>query len=74
MLLWDMLHHFGYTGTPAYCSHPYREFGCSVCVVHVDILTHPSDPSIMAWFTTAEGDDLDDALERVAHQALMEFC
>jgi hypothetical protein len=27
-----------------------------------------------AWFTTAEGDDLDDTLERAAHQALMEFC
>jgi hypothetical protein len=27
-----------------------------------------------AWFTTAKGDDIDDALERVAHQALMEFC
>jgi hypothetical protein len=27
-----------------------------------------------AWFTTARGDDLDDILERVAHQALTEFC
>jgi hypothetical protein len=27
-----------------------------------------------AWFTTATGDDLDDTLERVAHQALLEFC
>jgi hypothetical protein len=27
-----------------------------------------------AWFTTATGDDLDDTLERVAHQALPEFC
>jgi hypothetical protein len=27
-----------------------------------------------AWFTTARGNDLDDTLERVAHQALMEFC
>jgi hypothetical protein len=27
-----------------------------------------------AWFTTATGDDLDDTLERVAHQALTEFC
>jgi hypothetical protein len=27
----------------------------------------------MAWFTTAQGDDLDDTLERAAHQALMEF-
>jgi hypothetical protein len=27
-----------------------------------------------AWFTTAQGDDLDDTLERDAHQALTEFC
>jgi hypothetical protein len=26
-----------------------------------------------AWFTTARGDDLDDTLERAAHQAIMEF-
>jgi hypothetical protein len=29
---------------------------------------------MMAWFTTAWGDDHDDTLERAAHQALMEFC
>jgi hypothetical protein len=29
---------------------------------------------MMAWFTTARGDDLDDTLERTAHQALTEFC
>jgi hypothetical protein len=40
----------------------------------VDIPAHPTDPTITAWFTTAQGDDLDDTLERVAHQALMEFC
>jgi hypothetical protein len=40
----------------------------------VDILTHPTDPTMTAWFTTARGDDLDDTLERAAHQALMEFC
>jgi hypothetical protein len=74
MLLQDVLHCFGYMGTLTYRGHPYREFGHSRCEVHVDILTHPSNPSMMAWFTTAEGDDLDDALERVAHQALMEFC
>jgi hypothetical protein len=28
----------------------------------------------MAWFTTARVDDLDDTLERAAHQALTEFC
>jgi hypothetical protein len=27
-----------------------------------------------AWFTTARGDDLDDTLERAAHQTLTEFC
>jgi septal ring factor EnvC (AmiA/AmiB activator) len=26
------------------------------------------------WFTTAQGDDIDDTLERVAHWALTEFC
>jgi hypothetical protein len=40
----------------------------------VDIPAHPTDPTITAWFTTAQGDDLDDTLERAAHQALMEFC
>jgi hypothetical protein len=27
-----------------------------------------------AWFSTARGDDLNDTLERAAHQALTEFC
>jgi hypothetical protein len=40
----------------------------------VGVLVHPTDPTTAAWFTTARGDDLDDTLERVAHQALMEFC
>jgi hypothetical protein len=39
----------------------------------MDILAHPTDPTMMAWFTTARGDDLDDTLERAAHQALTEF-
>jgi hypothetical protein len=29
---------------------------------------------MMAWFTMAQGDNLDDTLGRAAHQALMEFC
>jgi hypothetical protein len=40
----------------------------------VDVSAHPSDPGMTAWFTTTTGDDLDDTLERAAHQALMEFC
>jgi hypothetical protein len=69
----DVLHHFGHMGTPAYRSRPYREFRRGRCEIHVDIPAHPSDPGMMAWFTTATGDDLDDTLERAAHQALTEF-
>jgi hypothetical protein len=39
----------------------------------VDILAHPTDPTMTAWFTTSRGDDFDDTLERATHQALMEF-
>jgi hypothetical protein len=40
----------------------------------VDIPAHPTNPTMTARFTTAWGDDLDDTLERAAHQALTEFC
>jgi hypothetical protein len=59
---------------PVYHGHLYREFEHGHCEVHIDILTHPSDPSMTAWFTTAMGDDLNDTLDRAAHHALMEFC
>jgi hypothetical protein len=73
-LLRDVLHRFGYTGTPAYRGHPSCQFGLGRCKVHVDISAHPTYLPMTAWFTTTQGDDLDDTLERVAHQALMEFC
>jgi hypothetical protein len=73
-LLWDVLHRFGYVGLPAYRGRLYRQFGLGRCKVHVDIPDHPTDLTMMAWFTTARGDDLDDTLERAAHQALTEFC
>jgi hypothetical protein len=72
-LLQDVLHCFGYTGLPAYHGHPYCQFGLGHCKVHVDISAHPIDPTMTAWFTTAQGDDLDDTLERATHQALTEF-
>jgi hypothetical protein len=73
-LLSNVLHCFGYTGIPAYRGRPYHQFGLGRCKVHVDIPAHPTDPTMTAWFTTARGDDLDDTLERVAHQALTKFC
>jgi hypothetical protein len=72
-LLQDVLYRFGYTGTPTYSGCLYHEFGCGHCDVHVDIPTHPSDPSLMAWFTTATRDDLGNTMENAAHQALMKF-
>jgi hypothetical protein len=69
-----VLHCFGHTGTLAYRGHPYREFGCGRCEAHVDVPAHPFDPSMTAWFTTSTGDDLNDTLERAAHQTLKEFC
>jgi septal ring factor EnvC (AmiA/AmiB activator) len=68
------LHRFGYTGFPTYHGRPYCQFGLGRCKVHLNIPAHPSDPSMTAWFTTGRGDNLDDTLERAAHQALMEFC
>jgi hypothetical protein len=70
----DVLHRFDYTGLPAYRGCPYHLFGLGRCKVHVDIPAHPTDPTMMAWFTTARGNDLDDTLERAARQALTEFC
>jgi hypothetical protein len=52
----------------------YRQLGLGHHKVHVDIPAHPTDPTMTAWFTTARGDDLDDTLERAAHQTLTEFC
>jgi hypothetical protein len=48
ILLRDVLHRFGYMGIPTYCGRLYREFKRSRCEVHVDVPTHPSDPSMMA--------------------------
>jgi hypothetical protein len=70
----DVLHRFGYPGLPAYRGHPYHQFELGCCKVHVDILAHPTDLTMTAWFTMSRGDDLDDTLERAAHQALTEFC
>jgi hypothetical protein len=73
-LLRDVLHRFSYTGLSVYRGCPYHQFGLGRYKVHVDIPAHPTDQTITAWFTTARGDDLDDTLERAAHQTLMEFC
>jgi hypothetical protein len=69
-----VLHRFGYTGFPVYRGRTYHQLRLGRCKVHVDILAHPTDLTMTSGFTTARGDDLDDTLERAAHQALTEFC
>jgi hypothetical protein len=73
-LLQNVLHCFGFTGSPTYHGRLYCEFGCGCCEVHLDISTHPLNLSLTAWFTTATGDDLDNTLERAVQRALTEFC
>jgi hypothetical protein len=63
-LLRDVLDRFGYMGLPAYRGRPYHQFGQGHCKVHVDILAHSTNLTMMACFTTAWGDDLVDTLER----------
>jgi hypothetical protein len=63
-----------YTGIPMYHGCPYRQFRLGRYKVHVDILAHPTDTTMMAWSTTARGNDLDDTLERAGHRAITEFC
>jgi hypothetical protein len=72
-LLRDVLHRFGYTGLPTYHALPYHQFRLGRCKVHVNILAHPTDPIMTAWFTTAQSDDLNDTLERAVHQVLTKF-
>jgi hypothetical protein len=66
-LIRDMLHRFGYTWIPTYRGCPYRQCRLGCCKVHVDILADSTNPTMMASFTTAQGDELDDNLERAAH-------
>jgi hypothetical protein len=72
-LLQDVLHRFGYTGLPVYHGRPYHQFGLGATRSMWTFWLTPH-PTMMAWFTTARGDDLDDTLERAAHHALTEFC
>jgi GTP cyclohydrolase I len=45
-LLWDVLHHFGYTSLPAYHDRPYHQFRLGHFKVYVDIPVHPTDPTM----------------------------
>jgi hypothetical protein len=60
-------------GLLLYRGRPYRQFRLGHCNVHVDIMAHPTDPTMTAWFTMARGDDLNDTLESATNHALMEF-
>jgi hypothetical protein len=56
----DVLHRFDHTGLP--------------CTVAARTVSLGVDTARSTWISRSTDDDLDDTLERAAHQALTEFC
>jgi hypothetical protein len=75
LLLWDALVQTGYWDrAPEYYGWLYEEHGLQRCEVYVDILSHPVFTNGSPWSTWAIGADMDDAMEKVAHIALIALC
>jgi hypothetical protein len=75
MLLCDILVQTGYGDEdPEYRGWLYEEHGLPRCEVYVDIRSHPvfSDGSL--WSTWVIRNDMDDAMEKVAHMVLTALC
>jgi hypothetical protein len=72
MLPWDALVQTGYRDVVLeYHWRLYMEHGLPRCEVHVDIPSHPMFPDGSPWSTWVIGNDMDDAMEKVAHVALI---
>ena len=69
-----MLRSFGYTVPPTYHFRPFAEFGFARCTVRVDIPPHPVRSDLAAFSVSLRGGSVSDSLDRVAHEALTEFC
>jgi hypothetical protein len=59
---------------PGYYGWLYEEYGLQRCDVYVDIPSHPVFTDGSPWSTWAIGADMDDAMEKVAHIALIALC
>jgi hypothetical protein len=75
MLLCDTLVRTTYDEeVPEYRRRFYTEHNLPLCEVHVNISSHPVFPNGSPWSTWIIRNDMDDALEKAAHVALIAMC
>jgi hypothetical protein len=75
MLLWDALVQTGYgEEVSEYRGWLYMEHCLPHCEVHVDILSHLVFPDGSPWSTWVIRNNMDDAIEKAAHLALITLC
>jgi hypothetical protein len=60
--------------SPEYYGRFYEEHGLQRYEVYIDITSHPMFPERSPWSTWANGADMDDAMEKAAHMALIALC
>jgi hypothetical protein len=72
MLLWDTLEQTGYGEVVVeYHGQLYEEDDLPHCEVYVDIPSHPVFLVGSPWSMWVIGNDMDDAMEKTAHVALI---
>jgi hypothetical protein len=74
-LLWDTLNDFGYTTYPEYSTREVMTTGQLIfCEVRVKISVCPTNPAWEEWECKAQGQNLSDAVQKAALEALTTFC
>jgi hypothetical protein len=73
-LLWDTLKGFGYTTYPEYSTREVMTTGQLIrCEVKVKISVCPTNPAWEEWECKAQGQNLSDAVQKAALEALTTF-
>ena len=72
-LLWRTLQQHGYVKTPIYKGRAYKEYEIEHYEVQVEISHNPVHPDWAPWTTEARGNDMNNAIDKAALQALTEF-
>src|SRR6266540_718640 len=73
-ILWETLMRFGYTQRPEYQSKEYEEFETKRCDVYVRVFQTPEYPEWPPWGVMATGFRWEDAYQKAARKAIMQFC
>jgi hypothetical protein len=73
--LWDAIVQTGYRDEVLeYYGRLYEEHDLQCCKVYVDIPSHHVFPDESLWSTWVIRNDMDDAMEKAAHLALIALC